>query len=87
MKLQLTREKTIDIKMPWEKPAGGASSARRGGLSDVTGVLLESGDPRGCPAVRLQRRKGAFHLAAVDFVPPPAGTLPSSWEESKFRPD
>ena len=87
MKLQLTKDKTIDIKMPWEKSTGGGSSARGGGLSDVTGVLLEGGDPRGCPAVRLQRRKGAFHLAAVDFVPPPAGTLPTSWEESKFQPD
>jgi len=87
MKLQLTKDKTIDIKMPWEKSTGGGSSAREVGLSDVTGVLLESGDPRGCPAVRLQCRKGAFHLAAVDFVPPPAGMLPSSWEESKFRPD
>ncbi len=87
MKLQLTKDKTIDIKMPWEKSTGGGSSARGAGLSDVTGVLLESGDPRGCPAVRLQRRKGAFHLAAVDFVPPPAGTFPSSWEESKFQPD
>ena len=87
MKLQLTKDKTIDVKMPWEKSTGNASSGRGGGLSDVTGVLLEGGDPRGCPAVRLQRRKGVFHLAAVDFVPPPAGTLPTSWEESKFQPD
>lgn len=87
MKLQLTRDKTIDVKMPWEKGAGGGSSGHRGGPADVTGVLLESGDPRGCPVVRLQRRKDAFHLLAAGFVPPPSGTLPTSWEESKFLPD
>ena len=48
MKLQLTKDKTIDVKMPWEKSAGGGSSVRGAGLSDVTGVLLEGGDPRGC---------------------------------------
>lgn len=87
MKLQLTKDKTIDIKLPWEKGTGGGASGRRAGVSDVTGLLLESGDPRGCPAVRLQRRKDAFHLVSVGFVPPPAGTLPTSWEESKFLPD
>ena len=89
MKLQLTKDKTIDVRMPWEKPAaGGGSAGRRGaGLSDVTGVLLEGGDPRGCPAVRLQRRKDGFHLVAADFVPAPNGALPTSWEESKFVPD
>ena len=88
MKLQLTKDKTIDVKMPWEKAKGGGSSAHGGMVAaDLTGVLLESGDPRGCPAVRLQWRKGTFHVVAADFVPPPAGTLPTSWEESKFRPD
>ena len=88
MKLQLTKDKTIDVKMPWEKSTAGGSSSRRGGrLSDVTGILLEGGDPRGCPAVRLQRRKDGFHLLAAGFVPPPAGTLPTSWEESKYCPD
>ena len=87
MKLQLTKDKTIDVKMPWEKGTGGEASVKRAGASDVTGVLLESGDPRGCPAVRLQKRKDAFHLIAAGFVPPPAGTLPTSWEESKFLPD
>ena len=88
MKLQLTKDKTIDVKMPWEKPKGGGSSTRGGTVvADLTGVLLESGDPRGCPAVRFQWRKGTFHVAAAGFVPPPAGTLPTSWEESKFRPD
>ena len=87
MKLQLTKDKTIDVRMPWEKAAGDGASGRRAGASDVTGVLLESGDSRGCPAVRLQKRKGAFQLVCAGFVPPPAGTLPTSWEESKFLPD
>ena len=52
MKLQLTKDKTIDIKLPWEKGTGGGVSGHRAGVSDVTGLLLESGDPRGCPAVR-----------------------------------
>ncbi len=88
MKLQLTKDKTIDVRLPWEKPSGGGSASHRGaGLSDVTGVLLEGGDPRGCPAVRLQRRKDGFHLLAADFIPPPSGTLPTSWDESKYCPD
>ena len=87
MKLQLTKDKTIDVKLPWEKGTGGGASDRRAGAADVTGVLLESGDTRGCPAVRLQRRKGTFQLVCAGFVPPPAGTLPTSWEESKFLPD
>jgi len=88
MKLQLTKDKTIDVKMPWEKAKGSSSSAQHGvAVTDLTGVLLESGDPRGCPAVRLQWRKGTFHIVAAGFVPPPAGTLPTSWEDSKFRPD
>jgi hypothetical protein len=86
MKLQLTKDKTIDIKMPWEKTAaGGASSRKAASLSDVTGVLLESGDPRGCPAVRLQRRKDGLHLLSAGFVPSPVDALPTSWEESKSQ--
>lgn len=87
MKLQLTKDKTIDVKLPWEKGTSGGASGHRAGASDVTGVLLESGDPRGCPAVRLQKRKDAFQVVCAGFVPPPAGTLPTSWEESKFLPD
>ena len=81
MKLQLTKDKTIDVKMPWEKSAAGGSFGRRRGPSDVTGVFLGAADPRGCPAVRLQRRKGEVHVAAAGFVPPPDGKLPTSWDD------
>ena len=80
MKLQLTKDKTIEINFP-----GGAGAGRRK-LSDVTGVFLNSGDPRGCPAVRLQRRKGVWSVAAAGFVPPPAGELPASWEQAGSQP-
>ena len=79
MKLQLTKDKTIEINFP----SGGAGRRK---LSDVTGVFLNSGDPRGCPAVRLQRRKGAWSVAAAGFVPPPSGELPASWEQIGNQP-
>ena len=81
MKLQLTKDKTIDVKMPWERSAAGGSFCRRGGLSDVTGVCIDASDARGCPAVRLQRRKGVIQLVAAGFVPPPDGPLPTSWDD------
>ena len=80
MKLQLTKDKTIDVKMPWEKSAAGGSFGRRG-PSDVTGVFLDPSNPRGCPAVRLQRKKGAVHVVAAGLVPPPEGKLPTSWDD------
>ena len=69
MKLQLTKTKTIEI-------GGKGPSAP----SDVVGIELTD-DPRGCPAVRLQRRRDGWRLVAAGFVPPPPGKLPSSWEE------
>ena len=80
MKLQLTKDKTIDVKMPWEKSAAGGSFGRHG-PSDVTGVFLDAADPRGCPAVRLHRRKGTVQVVAAGFVPPPDGKLPTSWDD------
>lgn len=65
--------------MPWERTAS-ASGAASTGPADVVGVLVGESDPRGCPAVRLQRRKDGVHVLAVGFVPAP-GTLPESWEE------
>ena len=81
MKLQLTKDKTIDVKMPWEKSAAGGGFGHRSGSSDVTGVFLDAADSRGCPAVRLQRRKGTLHVVAAGFVPPPDGKLPTSWDD------
>ena len=64
MKLQLTKDKTIDVKMPWEKYAAGGSFGRHGS-SDVTGMFLDPSNPRVCPAVQLQRKKWAVHDVAV----------------------
>ena len=80
MKLQLTKDKTIDVRMPWEKSAAVGGLGRRG-PSDVTGVFLDAGDSRGCPAVRLQRKKGEIHVVAAGFVPPPDGPFPKSWDD------
>lgn len=79
MKLQLTKDKTIEIHFPVK---GGGSK----GLSDVVGVEFNSGDPRGCPAVRLTRKRGVWCVTAAGFVPPPDGVLPTSWEEVSKQP-
>ncbi len=80
MKLQLTKDKTIDVKMPWEKKSAGGGG-RGIGPSDVTGVFWDPGDAQGCHAVRLQRRKGEIRVVAVGPVPPPAERLPTAWDE------
>lgn len=72
MKIQLTKTKAIEI--------GGGS---RRGPSDVVGVELTSRDPRGCPAVRLVRRRGELTVVAAGFVPPPTEAIPTSWEEKE----
>lgn len=74
MKLQLTSTKTIEI-------GGGAPKAP----TDVVGIELTRDDLRGCPAVRLQRRRKTWHVAAFGFVPPPKNLLPSSWEELESK--
>ena len=73
MKLQLTKDKTIDVRLPF----GGGGTVP----SDVVGIELGADDPRGCPAVRLVRRKGRIQVYAAGFVKPPEGHLPGSWEE------
>lgn len=73
MEIKLTKTKTITI-------GGGGRKKRRS--VDIVGVDLFSGDPRGCPAVRLIEKKGVLHLTAADFIPPPEAGLPSSWEEA-----
>lgn len=79
--MQLTKDKTIDVKMPWE--GGSKKGASKGRLHDVVGVELGGGDPRGCPAVRLSFKKGLWSVAAAGFVPAPEGELPGSWEAVK----
>jgi len=84
MKLQLTKDKAIDIRMPWEKTSATASSSPlMAGPAEMTGVALFEGDARGCPAVRLLRKKDGIHVIAAGFVPPPSADLPASWEEAK----
>ena len=70
MKLQLTKTKTITI------------GERRRALSDVTGVVLNTDDARGCPAVRLVHKKSGWIVAAAGFVPSPVDALPESWDEA-----
>jgi len=55
-------------------------------VGDVVGIELNSGNPEGCPAVRLQRRKNAVCLTAVGFVAEPSSGLPSSWEDLRKQP-
>jgi len=76
MEIQLTKTKTITI-------GGGASSAGKGpAVRDLVGIDLFSGDPRGCPAVRLALKKNTLRVVAAGFVPPPDGGLPASWEDA-----
>lgn len=77
MQIQLTKTKTIEVNLPF----GGGGKSRRRGPSDIVGVEFGSGDPRGCPAVRLLRKKGHVHLYAAGFVKPPDGEIPHSWED------
>ena len=77
MKLQLTKDKTIEIKFP----SGGAKS-----VSDITGVELFSPGEGECPAIRLVPRKKAWHVAASGFVKPPDGELPMRWEDTPHQP-
>lgn len=72
MELQLTKTKTIDLSL------GGGRRA----LSDVTGVVLNSDDARGCPAVRLVHKKNVWSVVAAGFVPTPVDSLPESWDEA-----
>lgn len=84
MKIQLTKDKVIEIGKP---STGGKPAVKKAvGLQDIVGVELFSGDSRGCPAVRLGFRKGVWSVLASGFVKPPDGVLPSSWEEASKHP-
>lgn len=73
MKIQLTKTKTIEWTPPWEKTTLE--------VSDVVGIELESGNPDGCPAVRIQRRKDGLAVVAAGFIPPPPVPMPTDWNE------
>ena len=79
MKLQLTKTKTIEIGF-------GGKGDKKSSSADITGVELFSGEARGCPAVRLARRKGAWHLLSAGFIPAPQGELPEKWEDTPKQP-
>ena len=78
MKLQLTKDKTIEIKLP---SGGGSKSAR-----DITGVELFAPGETECPAIRLIRKRKGWHVAATGFVKPPEGELPMRWEDTPHQP-
>ena len=78
MRLQLTKNKTIDLS--FGKGGGG-----RGSTADIVGVELFSDDPRGVPAVRVAYRKSSWHLMAAGFIKAPGGELPEKWEEVSHR--
>lgn len=64
----------------------GATKRSRRALTDVVGVELGSGDPRGCPAVRLVHKKDKWTVRAIGFVPSPKGHMPTSWKELDSQP-
>ncbi len=87
MQIQLTKDKSINVNIPFLDGGGaGGGAKRRQGPSDLVGVDLRFDDPRGCPAVRLVRKKDKLHVLAAGFVPPPDGEIPSSWEELPKQP-
>lgn len=79
MKIQITATKSVE----WDPLA---LFRRKGGgaVREVTGVEIGSGDPRGCPAVRLVRVSGGYRLKAFGFVSAPAFGKPWSLP-SEFR--
>lgn len=79
MKIQLTKDKTIDVNIPLAGGSGGVKS-------DIVGVELFSGCERGCPAVRLKRKKSGWTLEAADYVPAPKGELPGRWDDMPHQP-
>ena len=78
VKLQLTRTKTIEIAFPLRR----ASKGHR----EMTGVELFPTDGPTCPAVRIARKKGVWHLLAADRVPALGGEMPERWEDVAHQP-
>ena len=78
MKIQLTKNKTIEI--------GGKGGKSKRSKMDIVGVELFSGESNGAPAVRLMRKKDGWHIAAAGFVAPPNGDLPQCWEDTPHQP-
>lgn len=81
VKLQLTKTKTIEIDFG---SLGGKKT--KGSRTDVSGIEMFSGSTPGCPAVRIYKKKGSWHLGAADYIPPPDGELPLQWEDVSKQP-
>jgi len=77
VKIQISKTKSVEWIPPWQR------SSR--GVTDVVGIELGSGNRAGCPAVWLQRRKGAICVACAGYFEPPAGKLPQSWDELRHQ--
>lgn len=76
------------LTQPIGSSAAKVEQKKRGpsALADVVGIELGGGDERGCPAVRLVRRKGVWAVRALGFVKPPAQALPTSWKDIDIQP-
>ena len=78
VKIQLTKDKTVDISLPF----GGGKRKK----SDVTGVELYSSDEEGCPAVRVYRKKNEWHIGAIGTISEPDGVMPDRWDDIPRQP-
>ena len=76
--MQLTKDKTIEINLPF---GDGQTSAH-----DITSVELFAAGETDCPTIRLIRKKKGWHVAAAGFVKPPKGELPMRWEDTPHQP-
>lgn len=83
MKIQLTKDKAIELNIPG---LGGGGGAGKKSKADITGVELFSGCEEGCPALRLIRKKNVWHLAAFGHVKAPDGEMPERWEDTPKQP-
>lgn len=65
MKIQISSTKSVDVDF------GALLKPRAVALKDVVGLEVGTGDPRGCPAVRVVRAGESWRVTAVGFVPEP----------------
>ena len=79
MKIQLTKTKTIDLNF------GGGAKAKKAKV-DLTGVEMFAGGAKGCPAVRISRKKSKWVLESIGYVAPPEGEMPVCWDDMPKQP-
>lgn len=78
MKIQLTKDKVIDVSL-----FGGG---KKKSATDMVGVELFSSCTAGCPAVRIRRKKSEWLLEAAGYVSAPDGDMPKQWEDVSRQP-